>query len=137
MVIRRTVCILADQPPGREDDKVRNGRASDSRVHREHSEDARVWVVVGNSADGVEAPEVVLHRVVVPMPCNYVEGSMLLGRIEEIAIKFARDGVGTRCRPSVICERCHRHLEVAGIGETVRADGTELRELKVPSCERF
>lgn len=76
-------------------------------------------MVVGNSADGIETPEIVLHRIVVSVPCNDIEWSVLLGRIEEISIKLSRNAVRFRCRSSIISEGRYRGLEITGIGETV------------------
>lgn len=69
------------------------------------------------------------------MPGNHVEGGVLLGCTEEIAIKLSCNGVGFRRESGVIGERCYWSLEITGVGKTVRANWPKLGKLKVPSCE--
>lgn len=85
-------------------------------------------MVVGDGAEGVEAREVVLVGVVCTVPGDDVEGGVRLFGGEEVACEFAQDGPRGGC---ILLEVCDRDLEVAGVGQAIRSDGTEIREREV------
>lgn len=127
--------VLADEPARREDDKVGHGGARDGRRRREHREDGRVRVVVGNCADGVEAAQVVLVGVVVAVPGDDVKGRVCLAGLEERVVHLDGDGEGVAAlgggRAKVLAEVSHGRLEVARVGQAVGADGAQVREDEV------
>ena len=89
-------------------------------------------MVEGDGADGVEAPEIVFVGVVETVPGDYVEGGVGLLGGEEVSIEFGEEGVFSGC---VFVETGDWGLEVARVGETVGADGTEFGELEVALVE--
>ena len=94
----------------------------------EYGEDAWIWVVVGDAADGIEAAEVVLVWIVPSMPGNDVERSMVLFCCEEMTVEFAYE------RPlalGVFFERSDRSLEISRVGQAIRSDWTQFRKLEV------
>lgn len=136
VVPRRAEGVLADEPARREDDKVGHGGAGHGRRRREHREDGRVRVVVGDCADGVEAAQVVLVRVVVAVPGDDVKGRVGLARLEERVVHLDGDGEGGVTAlggggAKVLAEVSHGRLEVARVGEAVGADGAQLGEDEV------
>lgn len=127
--------VLADEPARREDDKVGHGGAGHGRRRRQHREDGRVRVVVGDCADGVEAAQVVLVGVVVALPGDDVKGRVCLARLEERIVHLDGDGEGVAAlecrRAKVLAEVRHGGLEVARVGESVGANGAQLGQHEV------
>ena len=91
-------------------------------------------MVVRDAADGVEAAEVVFVGVVGAVPGDDVEGCVGLRGGEEMTIKFGEEGVGSAAGV-VFGEGGDGCLEVARVGETIRADGAKLGELEVSLVE--
>lgn len=123
VVPRRAEGVLGDEPARREDDEVGDGGARVVGGRRQDGEDARVRVVVGDGADRVEAPEVVLVGIVVAVPGDDVEGRVVLPRGEESAGEFGQQRVFVL---RVFVEGGNGRLEVPRVREAVRADGAEL-----------
>lgn len=135
VVPRRAEGVLADQPARREDDEVGDGRPDVVRRRRQHGEDARVRVVEADAADGVEAAQIVLVGVVVPVPCDHVEGRVRLGCLVQAVGELGRHRV--RVGPvecyaaAILVEGRQRRLEVSRVGEPIGPDGPQLREGEV------
>jgi hypothetical protein len=121
--------VLSDEPARREDDKVGDGGARHGRLRSEHREDGGVRVVEGYAADGVEAPEVVLVRVVQAVPGDDVKGRVALLRRVQVACKLAEHGPRRR---RVLVKGGDGGLEVARVGEAVGPNGAEFGELEMP-----
>jgi len=94
---------------------------------RENGENGRVRVVIGHGANGTEAAEVVLIRVVVSMPSDHVKWGVVLASREEGVVEFADDVPAGL----IFLEESCWNLKVASVGQTVGANRTELWELKV------
>ncbi len=140
VVPRRAEGVGGDEPARREDDEVGDGRARALRRRRQHREDRRVRVVVRDAADRVEAPEVVLVRVVVPVPGHDVERRVRLPRPEEPVVELGRDRVlgrpvRRRGAEVPVAEAGHGRLEVPHVGEPVGPDRPELRQREVALVE--
>ena len=133
VVPRRTEGVLGDQPAGREDDKVGDGSANMVRGTGQNSEDGGVGVVERDGSNNVESAQVVLERVIVAVPGDNVEGSVVLARREERVVKLAEQLVLGGLLFIVKC--CDWGLEVAGIGQAVGANGAQLGELVVTLVE--
>lgn len=140
VVPRRAEGVLAHQPSGGEDDKVGNRRARDGARRGEDGEDGGVRVVKRDGANGVEAAEVVLVRVVVALPPNHVKRRVRLRGLEQSVVELHRHGVvtaattGSACRSrraKVLGKVRHGGLEITGVGEAVGANGAELGELEM------
>lgn len=135
VVPRRAEGVLAHEPARREDDKVGDGGSGHRSQRREHGEDGRVWVVKGDGADGVEAAEVVLVRVVVALPGDHVKRRVGLRRLEERVVELDRHEVlvwalvGRRAK--VLAEAGNGSQEVSRVGEAVGTDGTKLWKTEV------
>lgn len=131
--------VLADQPARREDDEVGHGGARNGRRRREHREDGRVWVVVRDGADGVEAAQIVLVGVVVALPGDDVEWRVGLASLKERVVHLDGDGEGAAALggrgAKVLAEVSDGRLEVARVGQAVGADGAQLREDEVALVE--
>lgn len=127
--------VLTDQPARWEDDEVGHGGARNGRWRREHCEDGRVWVVVGDGANGVEAAQVVLVGVVVALPGDNVEGRVGLASLEERVVHLDGDVEGVAalgsCRAKVFAELSHGRLEVSRVGQAVGTNGAQLWENEV------
>ncbi|CUI67301.1 Uncharacterised protein [Achromobacter xylosoxidans] len=114
----RTEGVFHCQDARREDGEVHVGRARGIGRGGQHREDRRVRMVVADRADGVEVAQVVLVRRVRAVPGDHVQRRMAdrgapeaageLGDQFEVAFHVFVPG--------------HRRLEVAGIGQAVRAD---------------
>lgn len=91
-------------------------------------------MVEGDGADGVEAAEIVLERVVGSMPGYDVEGSVCLCGGEEVPVEFAEDGV-PRAGAVVLGESSNGALKVAGVRQAVTTDRPELGEGEVALVE--
>lgn len=112
----RAESVLGDEPAGREDDEVGDGGARVVGLRRQDGEDARVRVVEADAADGVEAAQVVLVRVVGAVPGDDVEGRVRLSGRVEVTGEFGQQCVRVGC---VFFERSDGGLEIACVGETV------------------
>ena len=135
MVPRRAEGVFLHEPAGREDDEVGDcGTGAMGMTGRgKYGEDGWVRVVVGDAANGVEAAEIVLVRIVEAVPGDDVEGCVGLRGGEERPTKLAENGPG---RVGVVFgEGSEGGLEVAGVGEAVGADGTEFGEGEVALVE--
>lgn len=135
--VRQPQRVLGDHPARRDDGEV---DGADPRLpvrrRREHREQARVVLVEQQVAHRAVPAEVVLVRVVGPVPGAHVEdGVVLLGRPEPPGL--ARDDGPGRVvgdRRSLFesaVEECLGDLKVPYVGEPGRADGTEVGQTKV------
>lgn len=135
VVPRRTKRVLAHQPPRRENHKVRDRGARRVGQRAQHRENGRVWVVERHGADGVEAAQVILVRVVHPMPRHHVERSVPLSRRIQAVGEFGRHrvlrGSVESHSAAVLVEARHGRLEIARIGEAVGSKRPELGEREV------
>lgn len=127
VVVGRAVRVRRDVPARGEDEEVGQGCGGVARPGRQHAKDGRVNVVDGDGADIDKLCEVVLVGDVVAVPRNHVKGAVPLGAVEELASQLVYNV------PRVVLG----HLvggdgmqKVAGIGETVCAEGAELGQLK-------
>lgn len=137
MVPRGTKRVLGHEPAGREDDKVSNGGSDMVRWSSEDGKYGWIRVVEGDGSDGVEAAEVVLVRVVVTVPGDDVEGSVVLSGRKEGVVEFAQDAVFLGCIRVlfVIIKGCNRSLEVTRVGETIGPNRAQLRQLVMALVE--
>ena len=94
------------------------------RRRRQHREDRRVRMVEADRPDRAERREVVLHGVVVAVPGDDVERALPDRRLVEATAPLHRH----RRRRLPILERGDRRLEVAPVGQAVRADRPALRQ---------
>lgn len=133
VIPRRTEGVFGDQPAGREDDKVGDGSANVVRGTGQNSEDGGVGVVERDGSNNVESAQVVLERVIVAVPGDNVEGSVILARREERVVKLAEQLPFGGLLFIVKC--CDWGLEVADVGQAVGANGAQLGELVVTLVE--
>ena len=81
-------------------------------------------MVEADASDGVEPAQIILERIVVAMPANYVEWSVRLPSCEELACELADDGV--RCAAIIVFVKgSNRRLEVSHVCETKAANGSK------------
>lgn len=82
-------------------------------------------MIIRDRVDGVEEGEVVLVGSIVSVPCNDIEGSVvLLGRKERASVLVDND-----VRLLLLVRKgCDGGLEIAAIGKTVGTDGAEIRQ---------
>ena len=114
MVPGRAKGVLANKPSWRKDYKVSDGGTDMIGGTSENGEDAGVWVVVGDTADGAESPEIVFIGIVETMPGYHVEGSMVLFGGEEMPIELAEYLVYVAAC-IILLEGADRSLEISSI----------------------
>lgn len=134
MVPRRAERAFCHEPAGREYYKVGDGGSWGGGRGREDSEDAGIWVVVGDGADGVEAAEVIFVGVVEAVPGDHVERGVRLCNCEEAAGEFGKEGV-CGVPGSVFSEGGLWGLKIPCVGEAIRTDRAKLREAEVALIE--
>lgn len=86
--------------------------------------DATYNVVKGDRVDSVEEGKVVLERGIVSVPCNNIEGRVVLLGGKETATILVDDTE----RLFLVSESCNRGLEVTSVCKAVCANGAEIRE---------
>jgi hypothetical protein len=94
VVVRRTVRVRRHIPAGAEDEEVGEGRRGIARGCCEDAEDGGVDVVDADGADVDELGEVVFVGHVISVPGDYIEGAVVLGRLEELAAELVGDFPG-------------------------------------------
>ncbi len=117
--------VFSHDPAWGEDGEVDVGGAGNLAGRGEDGVDGGVGVVEADGVDAVEAGEVVLEGRVVAVPGDDVEGGVLEVGRPEIALEFGDDlerGVIAIVVGGVWSE------EVAAVGETVGANGSEFGE---------
>lgn len=127
-------CLFRYQPAGRKNDKVSHSGAQVFRWGCENREDAWIWMVVGDGANGTEASEIVFIGVVEAMPGDDVKGRVRLRSRKEAASKLREESICGRAR-EIFNKRCGGGLKVAGIGQAIGPNGTKLGELEVVLVE--
>src|SRR3984885_9074157 len=118
--------VIGNHPSRREYGKVAVRRSRNRRGGAQDRINRRIGMVKRDRVDAVESREIVLVRRVIPMPRNHIEGRMIDGRRPESPHEF-------RCDVKfafTVFERSSRGLEVAGIRQSIRPNGTEFREAK-------
>lgn len=81
--------MLANTPPGRENDKVGQGCAGSGRWGCQDGEDGWIAVIVGDRVDGLEAAQVVLEGSIVALPGNDIERRVVLqvsSRMDKVVV---------------------------------------------------
>lgn len=112
----RTEGVFLNKPPRRKNYEVCDGGTRMIRWGSQYREDRGIWVIVGDRANSGETTEVVLVRVIEPVPGDHIKGRVGLSSGIEPAGEFAKDRV-LRGAGVVFLERCTGGLEVTGIGE--------------------
>lgn len=84
MVIRRSIRLSCDVPPGREDEKVCEWSTRLAAFRGENAEDGRVDMILADGTYVDEVCEIILVRNVVPVPGDDVERAMRLGGLPEL-----------------------------------------------------
>jgi hypothetical protein len=127
VVVWWAVGVAGGIPPGREDEDISERSGGITRLGSQDGEDGRINVIDGNGTDVDEFGEIVLVWGIVSGPSDDIKGSVLLERVKVLAAKLVDHLplVGVEVVGSGGVE------EVAGIGKTVRAEGTELGKFKV------
>lgn len=121
--------IFGNEPAGWENDEVSDCRPDVVRWAGQDGKDGRVWVVKGDTSNGVESRKVVFVGIIGAVPGDDIKGSMLLRRREKSIIELADHPMLGRLFLVVKCRS--GRLEVASVGESVRPDGPQLGQLKV------
>ena len=110
--------VLRDHPAGREDHEIDVRGAGDVAGRGQHGEDRRIGVIEADRADRVEARQVVFPRHVIAVPRDDIERRAAERRGPQAAQEFLDE-----CEVALdILEPRRRRLEIARIGEAVRAD---------------
>lgn len=76
--------------------------------------------------------KVIFVRHVVTMPCDYIERTMVLLALEELAPKLVDDIPWVVISHSIACYRVE---EIASVGQSVGTEGAEFRELKAGTID--
>lgn len=116
--------VLSNEPTRWEDDKVSNGGADVVGGPGQNGIDGGVRVIKRDRPDGVESAEVVLVGVVVAVPCDDVEGGVVLTSGEKCVVELAEQLVLGLL--FLVIESSNGGLEVTGIGQAVGPDRAQL-----------
>jgi hypothetical protein len=118
--------VRSNIPPRAKNQKVRKRRGWVPRGRGQNAENRRVDVVDRDRTDIDKLGQVVLVWDVVSVPCDYIEGRVLLRAAEELAAELVHD------LPSLLLDLILRNgvLKVASIGESVCAQGSKFWKLE-------